>query len=105
MTQCTSRGIISLFHEAPRIWRGARLKGHTMRLLRFLSLSLSAIVATLVLMLNVSTPADTKPLCRAPGVPKGCITRPALGTISTPYNSYNELEVYDPWPRPQGGPA
>jgi len=82
-----------------------------MRVLSFLSLPVSAVVATIVLTAGVSTEANARPLCRATGVPKGCVTRPVVRTIPNPDNSYNPNNSYNAtspywkWPMPQRGPA
>jgi hypothetical protein len=82
-----------------------------MRVLSFLSLPASAVVATLVLTASVSTEANARPLCRAPGMPKGCVARPVVRTIPNPDNSYNPNNSYNAtspywkWPMPQRGPA
>jgi hypothetical protein len=78
-----------------------------MRVISFLSLPVSAVVATLLLTPSVSTEANARPLCRAPGVPKGCVTRPVVRAISNPYDSQNMAvpDYYHRWPKPQRGPA
>lgn len=60
-----------------------------MRLL--LARALSTVVAAIVMTQSVSTEANAAPLCRSPGVPKSCVTRPAAGPTSNTRNSYNSV--------------
>ncbi len=60
----------------------------------------------MVLLVSLVADANAAPLCRAPGVPKGCITRPVAGITSTGSNSYNSLpmgRIIEPAP-PGGRP-
>ena len=62
-----------------------------MRLILLTGFMAVAAVAA-VMTSGVSTDANAKPLCRAPGVPKGCVTRPTTTVTSNsskPTNSYN----------------
>lgn len=60
-----------------------------MRLLLFMAFPVATAFAALLMMPTLTTDANAAPLCRAPGVPKGCITRPAVGSTSSTYNPYN----------------
>jgi hypothetical protein len=60
--------------------------------MRWLLLMVALLIAAATSMTpRLLTDANAAPLCRAPGVPKGCITRPVAGETSSPSNSYNSL--------------
>jgi hypothetical protein len=60
-----------------------------MRLLLLMALAASVVVAAMLMTPVLSTNANAAPLCRAPGVPKGCIPRAAAGSGSGTSDSYN----------------
>jgi hypothetical protein len=65
-----------------------------MRSRLLMALPVSAVVAVALTMPNVATDANAAaPLCRAPGVPKGCVTRPAVRSTPNPVNSYNSANA------------
>ncbi len=69
----------------------ANLEIDAMRWLLQMVLPASLVATATSMMPTLSADANAAPLCRAPGVPKGCITRPAAGNTSTSSNSYNNL--------------
>jgi len=102
MAPCTVGAIIAVFHRRSRV-RGMHSEDQTMRLFLSVALPVAAVVATLLLTPGISTDADAKQLCRAPGVPKGCVTRPAKGTTSGAAKSSNSYNSYNPdTTRPKG---
>ncbi len=75
-----------------------------MRWLLLMVLPVSQVVAAVVTMPALLTDANAAQLCRAPGVPKGCITRPAAGKTSSTSNSYNSMpKGHIIVPAPPGG--
>ena len=63
-----------------------------MRWLLLMALSVAVAAAAMLMTSALSTDANAAPpLCRAPGVPKGCVTRPAANSPSSTSNSYNGL--------------
>jgi hypothetical protein len=58
-----------------------------MRLLLSMALAVSVVVAAMLMTPVLSTNANAAPLCRAPGVPKGCIPHAAAGSSSGTSNS------------------
>ena len=75
-----------------------------MRLLWFVALSVSMVTAAILMTPSASTDANAAPLCRTPGVPKGCVARRAVGTASNSYNSVPEGRIMVPAP-PGGRPV
>ena len=74
-----------------------------MRWLLFVALAVSTVVAAILTTQSVSTDANAAPLCHAPGVPKGCVARPAAGTVSSSYDSAPKGRIIVPAP-PGGRP-
>ena len=74
-----------------------------MRLFLSAVLPVAAVVAIPTVTPGISTDADAKQLCRPPGVPKGCVTRPVKGTTSNSSKVSNSYNAYSPdITRPKG---
>ena len=92
MAPFESRANIGLSVIGTWLARGGYLEIHAVRWLWLMVLSVSLVIAA-SLRPALLTDANAAPLCRAPGVPKGCITRPVAGNTSTSSNSYNSLPM------------
>jgi hypothetical protein len=70
-----------------------------MRVVLRVGLTAVAAVAAVLMAPGVSTDANAKQLCRAPGVPKGCVSPPAANTGSSRSPSSSSYNSYDSRPK------
>lgn len=73
-----------------------------MRMFSFVALSVSTVITAILMTQSVSTDANAAPLCRSPGVPKGCVARRVEGPV-TSYDSMPKGRIIVPAP-PGGRP-
>ncbi len=70
-----------------------------MRLILLTGFAAVVAIVTAMMTSGVTTDANAKPLCRAPGVPKGCVARPAAKTPSSPSAPSNSYNAYNSRPK------